>query len=125
MVDEWKPETAGLNRQQSLSDNQTNNYKGGDKITTDEEKVFPVEDIMNELVQASMSWNQYKFAEVFYGLGPNEDYDYVSSKWASFQRNGFVHSYAHLDGPNSRRVCEWIAQRITDDRCLRKLFGDE
>jgi len=94
-------------------------------MSTNEEKVFPVEDVLNELVQASMSWNQVKFAEVFYGLEPHQDNVYVRSKFDSFQRNGFVHSYAHLDGRNATRVCEWIAQRITDDRYLDELFGDE
>jgi len=74
--------------------------------------LFPVEDVLNELVQASMGWGIDEFAKVFYGLGPDEDVAYMNEKWGYVQRNGIIFGYAHLDGKNSKRVCQWIADQI-------------
>jgi|10_taG_2_1085330.scaffolds.fasta_scaffold258338_1 hypothetical protein len=74
--------------------------------------LFPVEDILNEVVFASMRWNQEEFASIFYGLEPHQDVAYIRGKFERFALRGFVVAYADLDGRNATRVCRWIADQI-------------
>ena len=83
-----------------------------DRITTIK---ATVEDALHQVVQLQMNMDRTKFAKIFYTKEQRKNEGYIDEKWGSFQRNGWVYAFAHLDGRNVGRVCRWLAQKVDED----------